>query len=152
LKITAALAMNKMQIQSLEKTLPALLKLKHVALPMPEKLSLSILFKTSFLCFFSIPSICMSSCYTVTNSAEEVVYRSGDAPVDLSKPISNGLASKYPGGHLVITDEYFCPPLEDKNDFSVKNVNYGIKERVTHTRPGKVEELHGVKQPDSTNR
>ena len=44
-----------------------------------------------------------AACFTGTDRANAVVYEGNTSPIDLSKPISEGIADKYPGGHLVVS-------------------------------------------------
>jgi hypothetical protein len=58
------------------------------------------------------PVTAAASCYFVYGPDNQLVYRSTITPVDLSKPISEGLRSRYSGAHLVmVPDETGCPDL-----------------------------------------
>ena len=60
----------------------------------------------------ALPAAASASCYFVYSAKNDLVYRSTIAPVDLSKPISEGLRGRFSGGHLVmIPDETGCPDL-----------------------------------------
>ena len=60
----------------------------------------------------ALPGTASASCFFVYGSGNQLVYRSTVSPVDLSKPISEGLRSHFSGGHLVmIPDETGCPDL-----------------------------------------
>ena len=60
----------------------------------------------------ALPAAASASCYFVYSAKNELVYRSTIAPVDLSKPISQGLRGRFSGGHMVmIADETGCPDL-----------------------------------------
>ena len=53
-----------------------------------------------------------ASCYFVYSGGGQLIYRSTVSPVDLSKPISAGLASRFPGTHLtMVPDSSDCPDL-----------------------------------------
>lgn len=49
------------------------------------------------------------SCFTIYAADGELIYRSASTPIDLSRPISETMAVRYPGAHLVWT------PYEDKH-------------------------------------
>ncbi|MCE9658243.1 MAG: hypothetical protein K8R60_06750 [Burkholderiales bacterium] len=60
----------------------------------------------------TLPAAASASCYFVYSAKNELVYRSTLSPVDLSRPISEGLRGRFSGGHLVmIPDETGCPDL-----------------------------------------
>jgi hypothetical protein len=60
----------------------------------------------------ALPAAASASCYFVYSAKNDLVYRSTISPVDLSKPISEGLRGRFAGGHLVmIPDETDCPDL-----------------------------------------
>ena len=60
----------------------------------------------------AVPAAASASCYFVYGAKNELLYRSTIAPVDLSRPISDGLRGRFAGGHLVmIPDETDCPDL-----------------------------------------
>ena len=60
----------------------------------------------------ALPAAASASCYFVYSAKNDLVYRSTISPVDLSKPISEGLRGRFAGGHLVmIPDETGCPDL-----------------------------------------
>ena len=53
-----------------------------------------------------------ASCFLVYAPSGELVYRSVVSPVDLSVPLSRGLAARYPNHQLVmVNDESNCPDL-----------------------------------------
>jgi len=59
-----------------------------------------------------VPATASASCFFIYNGKNELVYRSTIAPVDLSRPISDAVRSRFPGGHLVmIPEEKGCPDL-----------------------------------------
>jgi hypothetical protein len=60
----------------------------------------------------ALPAAASASCFFVYSARNDLVYRSTISPVDLSKPISEGLRGRFAGGHLVmIPDETDCPDL-----------------------------------------
>jgi len=60
----------------------------------------------------TVPAAASASCFFVYGARNDLVYRSTVAPVDLSRPISEGLRGRFSGGHLVmIPDETGCPDL-----------------------------------------
>ena len=60
----------------------------------------------------ALPAAASASCFFVYSAKNELVYRSTISPVDLSKPISDGLRGRFAGGHMVmIPDETGCPDL-----------------------------------------
>ena len=53
-----------------------------------------------------------ASCFLVYSPSGELVYRSVVPPVDLSVPLSRGLAARYPNHQLImVNDESNCPDL-----------------------------------------
>ncbi|MGZ5186726.1 MAG: hypothetical protein ACXWCU_15080 [Caldimonas sp.] len=58
------------------------------------------------------PETASASCYFVYGANNQLLYRSTITPVDLSRPISEGMRGRFAGGHLVmIPDETGCPDL-----------------------------------------
>lgn len=52
------------------------------------------------------------ACYTVYDGAARVVYRGIDAPVDMSLPLHQALAAKFPAGHSLVFDQTAtCTPV-----------------------------------------
>jgi hypothetical protein len=49
------------------------------------------------------------ACYTVYDRNNQVVYQSTLPPVDMSRPLSEVLPARFPGGHLVFADGAVCP-------------------------------------------
>jgi hypothetical protein len=59
-----------------------------------------------------VPVTASASCFFVYGPKNELIYRSTITPVDLSRPISEGMRGRFSGGHLVmIPDETGCPDL-----------------------------------------
>jgi hypothetical protein len=54
-----------------------------------------------------------ANCFTVFDRSNVIVYRSWITPIDLSGPISAALPARFPGGHLVISNDMTqCTPVE----------------------------------------
>lgn len=51
------------------------------------------------------------ACYTVYDGANRVVYRSAQAPVDMSRPLHETLPQRFPGGQLVFDASSSCSEL-----------------------------------------
>ncbi|WP_427911706.1 hypothetical protein ACPWT1_13590 [Ramlibacter sp. MMS24-I3-19] len=49
------------------------------------------------------------ACYLVYDRNNQVVYSGDAAPVDMSKPLHEALAAKYPGGHMTFDNARDCP-------------------------------------------
>lgn len=49
------------------------------------------------------------ACYLVYDRSNQVVYSGEAPPVDMSKPLHEALAAKYPGSHLVFNATRDCP-------------------------------------------
>jgi hypothetical protein len=63
-----------------------------------------------------------ASCYLVYAPAGELVYRSVESPIDLSLPLSRGLAARYPNHQMVIIgDESNCLDLGTARDADLKS-------------------------------
>ena len=64
------------------------------------------------LCLAALPTAASASCFYIFSGQNQLVYRSTISPVDLSRPISEGLRGRYAGGHLtMVPDETGCPDL-----------------------------------------
>lgn len=64
------------------------------------------------LCLAAVPGLASANCYFIYSGQNQLVYRSTLSPVDLSRPISEGLRGRFAGGHLtMIPDESGCPDL-----------------------------------------
>jgi hypothetical protein len=64
------------------------------------------------LCLAAMPAFASANCYFVYSAQNQLIYRSTLSPVDLSRPISDGLRGRFAGGHLtMIPDEAGCPDL-----------------------------------------
>lgn len=51
------------------------------------------------------------ACYTVYDGASRVVYRSAQPPVDMSRPLHDTLAQRFPGGHMVFDTASACEEI-----------------------------------------
>lgn len=64
------------------------------------------------LCLAAVPGLASANCYFVYSAQNQLVYRSTLSPVDLSRPISEGMRGRFAGDHLtMIPDESGCPDL-----------------------------------------
>jgi hypothetical protein len=69
-------------------------------------------FLAGALCLAGLPTVASASCFYVFSAQNQLVYRSILSPVDLSRPISEGMKGRFSGGHLTMTpDETGCPDL-----------------------------------------
>lgn len=67
--------------------------------------------------FCLAPALSSAYCFLVYNASGQLVYRSVYSPVDLSIPLSQGLAARYPGGHLIfLVDESSCLGFEQSDN------------------------------------
>jgi len=59
-----------------------------------------------------VPATASASCFFIYGPGNQLVYRSTIAPVDLSRPFSESVRGRFPGGQLVmVPDETGCPDL-----------------------------------------
>ena len=49
-----------------------------------------------------LPGMANANCYIVYDAKNQLVLQSTVSPVDLSKPISDSMRERFPGGHLVM--------------------------------------------------
>jgi len=66
----------------------------------------------------SVPVAANAACYIVYDSADRIVYRGENAPVDLSKPTTPQVLAMFPGGFMVITRELepkLCTPISTQH-------------------------------------
>jgi hypothetical protein len=49
------------------------------------------------------------ACYTVYDNANRVLYQGDKPPVDMSRPLSETVPARFPGGQLVFDDSTTCP-------------------------------------------
>jgi len=52
------------------------------------------------------------ACFTVYNSANQVVYTGDKPPIDMSYQIHERLPAAFPGGHMVFGDDVDCRSLD----------------------------------------
>ncbi|HWK84220.1 MAG TPA: hypothetical protein VNS61_10830 [Caldimonas sp.] len=72
----------------------------------------ALLLLAGTMCLAALPVDASASCYYVFSAQNQLVYRSTISPVDLSRPISEGMKGRYAGGHLtMVPDETGCPDL-----------------------------------------
>ena len=62
----------------------------------------------SLLSLTALPAL---ACYTVYDDTNRVLYQGDKPPVDMSQPLHETLAQRFPGGHLVFDDSATCPML-----------------------------------------
>ena len=81
----------------------------------------------------ALGSNAFAACFTVTDRANAVIYRGESSPIDLSKPISEGIAERFPGGHLVMS-LYSCsgsgPASSSENLSMTTSGNPGYEARL----------------------
>lgn len=51
------------------------------------------------------------ACYTVYDQSSRVVYNGEAPPVDMSLPLHDALAARYPGAHMVFDTQASCPSI-----------------------------------------
>jgi hypothetical protein len=58
-------------------------------------------------------------CYTVFADRQEVLYRGSNPPIDLSRPISEGMRRTFPPGSILVIaeDDKLCTPIGPQNMF-----------------------------------
>jgi hypothetical protein len=69
---------------------------------------LKCLLSGSLLALGALPAL---ACYTVYDQASRVVYQGERPPVDMSLPLHEALAARFPGGHMVFDTTTECPAL-----------------------------------------
>jgi hypothetical protein len=65
------------------------------------------------LLLVGVSPLVFADCYSVIDPNGNVVYQAVDSPIDLSRPVSEGLAVSYPGHHLIIAATNFCPYISE---------------------------------------
>jgi hypothetical protein len=55
-----------------------------------------------------------TSCYTLVDQKNAVVYQSTKSPIDLSRKISDEIDIKFPGDHLIITSGEDCHDINKR--------------------------------------
>jgi len=51
------------------------------------------------------------ACYTVYGRSGAVLYKAQTAPVDMSRPISDTLPGRFPGGHMIFDTQTDCASI-----------------------------------------
>lgn len=62
-----------------------------------------------FLALAASPAL---ACFTVYNSAAQVVYSGIETPIDMSYQIHERLPLVFPGGHMVFGNSLDCPAID----------------------------------------
>ena len=57
---------------------------------------------SSLAALLVVPSLASANCYSIYDAKNRLAYQSTIAPVDLATRISDGMRTRFPGGHLVI--------------------------------------------------
>lgn len=67
----------------------------------------------------ALPSAAAALCYTVYDANSVVIWRGTDAPIDLSKPIHQGMRSVFPAGSVLRIEEETrsCTPIGPQDFF-----------------------------------
>lgn len=66
--------------------------------------------KTAFVVSaLGLASMQAFACYTVYDPGNRIVYQSDKPPVDMSLPLHETLAKRFPGGSMVFDESAFCP-------------------------------------------
>ena len=84
------------------------------------------------------------ACYTVYDRSNRVVYQGEESPVDMSLPLHEALAARFPGGNMVFDAATSCPTLASSKPAPVAtggtplltNVQTAQNMRVPHTPLG----------------
>lgn len=58
------------------------------------------------------PFVARAECYVVYDAKNTTVYQGMVPPIDLSRPIGDEMARRYPGRHLTITSSSACVPID----------------------------------------
>jgi hypothetical protein len=68
---------------------------------------------TAALLLGSLPGSAAALCYTVYGANQLVMWRGTQAPIDLSKPIHEGMRSAFPPGSFLVIEEETrsCTPI-----------------------------------------
>lgn len=98
------------------------------------------LFGLILILLLIFPAESVATCYIVHDKSDVLVYRSSRPPFDLSVPLSQGIASSFPGGYLIQLEGTLCPPIPKKDEIEYKTaINNDIRKRVARSVPGKIE-------------
>ena len=64
------------------------------------------------LAALAVPAIAEANCYSVYDAQNRLSFQTVVAPIDLSRPISDAMRARFPGGYLVmIPDDSACREL-----------------------------------------
>ncbi len=71
------------------------------------------------LILVGLPAGAVAMCYTVLGPKEVVVWRGTDTPIDLSKPIHEGMRRTFPPGSFLLIEEdtRACTPIGPQDFF-----------------------------------
>jgi hypothetical protein len=75
------------------------------AIPYPAEPTMRTTARLSLALLLATPALAHANCYSVYNSQNHLSFQSTVAPVDLSRRISEAMAQRFPGGHLIITPD-----------------------------------------------
>lgn len=68
--------------------------------------------KTTLLCGLLLTGANAMACYTVYDASNRVIYRGLDAPVDMSLPLREAVAERFPAGSSLVFDQQAtCAPV-----------------------------------------
>ena len=59
------------------------------------------------------PVVTFASCFSVVDWGNNLVYQSVVPPIDLSLPVSVGMAQRFPGQFLIIADNVRCSEIRE---------------------------------------
>ncbi|RYG09737.1 MAG: hypothetical protein EON92_14085 [Burkholderiales bacterium] len=62
------------------------------------------------------------ACFTVYNTANQVVYSGAEPPIDMSYQIHQRLPAVFPGGHMVFGLDRDCPSIDLRRQASARYV------------------------------
>ena len=71
------------------------------------------------LLLVGLPVTASAMCYTVLDQNGVVVWRSGNTPIDLSKPVTQGMRGSFPPGNFLVISEANpgCTPIGPQDFF-----------------------------------
>ena len=53
-----------------------------------------------------------TECFSMYDGKNQLIYQSSTAPIDLSRPVSDEMAARFPARYLVISDVGSCAPVD----------------------------------------
>ncbi|MEO6364258.1 MAG: hypothetical protein ABIO71_13590 [Caldimonas sp.] len=96
----------------------------------------------TFAATLVLPVLAHANCYSVYDAQNRLAFQSNEAPIDLSRRISDAMASRFPGSYLVmIPDESACrevrsgPVVRPRFDALGLGASPNIGERALQTSP-----------------